>query len=204
MDRPERRGASVVALAVILCMTAGGAGAETATPTVPDAGGLGDRIARAAEMPAHRWLAEVRNAPEATLAPFTTDGCSGGMSALWTEMAERFPAFAEAHEGRPPWEECCVIYDRAYHLGGADPEPAASFAARQAADDALRACVAATADSRDEVLHDRYGLGPGQVRLAYATIAAAMYRAVRLGGGPCSGLPWRWGYGWPTCGPGGG
>ena len=26
-----------------------------------------------------------------------------------------------------------------------------------------------------------------------------MYRAVRLGGAPCTGLPWRWGHGWPPC-----
>ena len=34
----------------------------------------------------------------------------------------------------------------------------------------------------------------------YAAIAELMYRAVRIGGIPCSGLPWRWGYGWPECG----
>ena len=33
----------------------------------------------------------------------------------------------------------------------------------------------------------------------YDAIAAAMFHSVRLGGGPCSGLPWRWGYGYPQC-----
>ena len=33
----------------------------------------------------------------------------------------------------------------------------------------------------------------------HEAVASLMYRAVRLGGIPCSGLPWRWGYGWPEC-----
>jgi hypothetical protein len=34
---------------------------------------------------------------------------------------------------------------------------------------------------------------------AYAAIADAIFAAVRLGGAPCSGLSWRWGYGFPNC-----
>ena len=30
-------------------------------------------------------------------------------------------------------------------------------------------------------------------------IADLMYRAVRIGGVPCTGLPWPWDYGWPEC-----
>ena len=40
--------------------------------------------------------------------PFTTDGCSGGMSALWRLILNR----------RPPWEGLCIIHDRAYWQGG--------------------------------------------------------------------------------------
>ena len=29
--------------------------------------------------------------------------------------------------------------------------------------------------------------------------AELMFYAVRIGGGPCSGLAWRWGHGWPPC-----
>ncbi|MFY9975748.1 MAG: hypothetical protein WAK53_15935 [Chromatiaceae bacterium] len=156
-------------------------------------------LSHAVEIPAHRWLAEVRRAPGTTLAPFTTDGCSGGLSGLWTFIAERYPAFAAAHEGVPPWEGCCVTHDRAYHAGGADPDPEASYAARIAADEELRRCVTATASVRDDVLRERYGLTEAQVRLLYRAIGAAMFHAVRLGGGPCTGLPWRWGYGYPHC-----
>jgi hypothetical protein len=157
------------------------------------------KLSRALEIPSHRWLAGVRQAPDAELAPFSTDGCSGGMSSLWTFAAKRYPAFAEAHEGVPPWEDCCVTHDRAYHTGGADPDPGASYAARIAADEELQRCVAATASDRDDVLQELYGMTEAQVRLAYEAIGAAMFHAVRLGGGPCTGLPWRWGYGYAHC-----
>jgi len=42
------------------------------------------------------------------LKPFTTDGCSGGMSLLWRKVI--------GHP--PPWEDLCVEHDRAYHVGG--------------------------------------------------------------------------------------
>ena len=164
-----------------------------------DAEGWQEQLSRSVELPAHGWLAEVRDAPETTLSAFTTDGCSGGMSSLWSFMAERFPAFAEAHEGTPPWEGCCVVHDRAYHSGGPDSSPEASYDARLQADEALRACVEQTADSRDAVLSEIYGLDAEQIRQVYAAIAAGMFQAVRLGGGPCTGLPWRWGYGYPQC-----
>jgi hypothetical protein len=40
--------------------------------------------------------------------PFTTDGCSGGMTAMWRLV------------GRcdPPWNDLCVEHDRAYWAGG--------------------------------------------------------------------------------------
>lgn len=64
--------------------------------------------------------------------PFTTDGCSGGMSALW-RLACRLGAVAESV---PPWEGDCVAHDRAYHAGGGASE-------RVKADAALAAAVAA-------------------------------------------------------------
>ena len=156
-------------------------------------------LSRIVELPSHRWLARVREAPGTVLEPFTTDGCSGGMSSLWTFTAEHYPAFAEAHEGVPPWEGCCVTHDRAYHAGGASADPEASYAARVSADESLRQCVVTTASDRDDVLRELYGLTPAQVRLLYEAVGAAMFQAVRLGGGPCTGLPWRWGYGYPHC-----
>ena len=141
----------------------------------------------------------VRETPGTTLAPFTTDGCSGGLSDAWRVVAERFPAFAEAHQEAPPWEACCVIHDRAYHAGGPDAEVELSYAARLSADKALQFCVFHSADNRIGDLTERYGLTDDEVGSAYDAIAAAMYVAVRFGGGPCTGLPWRWGYGYPDC-----
>jgi len=40
--------------------------------------------------------------------PFTTDGCSGGMSWFWRTFL-RHP---------PPWEGACIEHDRAYWAGG--------------------------------------------------------------------------------------
>ena len=45
----------------------------------------------------------------------------------------------------------------------------------------------------------RYDVEEDTVRQAYATVAGAMFLAVRLGGGPCTALSWRWGYGYPHC-----
>lgn len=150
------------------------------------------------EVSAHARLAQAREG--ADLVPFTTDGCSGGLSAIWRSVAQVFPGFAAAHRDAPPWEACCVVHDRAYHSAGPDPDPMESFRARMAADEALRACVRATADDRTDELQAQYGMTDAQIDAAYAAISASMFEAVRLGGAPCSGLPWRWGYGWPPCG----
>ena len=40
--------------------------------------------------------------------PFTTDGCSGGMTWAWRTLLRR----------PPPWEGLCVAHDRAYWRGG--------------------------------------------------------------------------------------
>ncbi|MEM9787989.1 MAG: hypothetical protein AAF801_15935 [Pseudomonadota bacterium] len=172
--------------------------ATVLSATVAQANDWSDQFSRAVELPAHRWLAEQR-ATRGTPAEFTTDGCSGGMSSLWTFVAEHYPAFSDAHGGIPPWEGCCVTHDRAYHDAGPDPDPDASYDARLDADKALRLCVKGTASLRDSVLMQEYGMSEAQVRAAYDAISVSMFQAVRLGGGPCTGLPWRWGYGYPQC-----
>ncbi|PID36817.1 MAG: hypothetical protein CR993_03240 [Rhodobacterales bacterium] len=117
--------------------------------------------------------------------PFTTDGCSGGMSTVWRGLAEALPDLATGIGTHPPWEGCCVTHDQAYHDAAGATTAKASFAARLRADRALRDCVAAW----------ETGLPPS----GQQALADAMYHAVRSGGGPCTGLPWRWGYGLPRC-----
>jgi hypothetical protein len=157
-----------------------------------------DRVELWLELPAHERFVATKSAPGAALAPFTTDGCSGGLSAGWAFAARHIPALAAHHGDHPPWEACCVTHDRAYHEGAGD-DPMASFVARREADETMRMCVLAEGAARRDSLMRDYGLSAGMVDMLYEGVASAMYRAVRLGGAPCSRLSWRWGYGWPQC-----
>lgn len=155
--------------------------------------------ARALEEPAHTILMDLIAQPDTALLPFETDGCSGGMSEAWQMAAAQFPEFAEAHQSLPPWQSCCVTHDRAYHNAGGATDPKASFDARAQADRTLEACVIATGTDRIDLLAQTYDVKPERVVAAYQGIGRAMYLSVRVGGAPCSGLSWRWGYGYPDC-----
>lgn len=152
------------------------------------------------EIRQHERLIRARMADGAKLAPFASDGCSGGLSSGWSFFSATFPALAEKQGSHPPWESCCVAHDRLYHVGGAaDATAAESYGARLAADRDLRLCVIEIGRSRQPELIAQYGFGSQQVSRLYDAVAEVMYRAVRLGGAPCSGLTWRWGFGWPDC-----
>jgi hypothetical protein len=56
--------------------------------------------------------------------PFTTDGCSGGMTAIWKFLWRK----------DPPWNNCCVEHDKLYWKGGSRKD-------REEADWALVECV---------------------------------------------------------------
>ena len=157
------------------------------------------RLMRALERPGHEALMTLIARPTSSLAPFETDGCSGGLSDAWHVAARQFPDFAEAHQASPPWESCCVAHDQVYHDAGGNLDARASFNGRLKADQVLRSCVRATGAERVDALVQGYQVSPAQIETAYAAIAEAMFVAVRLGGGPCSGLPWRWGYGYSSC-----
>ena len=166
----------------------------------PGPSDLLDPVERELEMGRHERLVLIKAAQNSVLADFTTDGCSGGLSAGWDYVAQRLPAFRDRHGESPPWEDCCVVHDRLYHTGGPrDATATESFDARRAADLGLKVCVLETGVVRTPELMEEYGLSADQVGALYKTVAELMYRAVRVGGIPCSGLPWRWGYGWPEC-----
>ena len=191
-----REAAAALLLALALLLPGSGAAGPAAAPT----GEVQDDTRRPiVEMAGHRRLMRVMDAAGHRPAPFATDGCSGGLSLAWRGIAQTLPPFAEIHAARPPWEPCCVTHDRAYHDAGGARTPRASHRARRATDEALRACVRETGARRSAGLSLAYGVSAEQVAAAYALIADAMFTAVRLGGGPCSGLPWRWGYGYPAC-----
>jgi len=138
-------------------------------------------------------LAEAKRG--ASIKPFTTDGCSGGLSDGWETLSDLFPPF-NAHFGRlPPWQDCCVTHDKAYWQG----ETENGYALRKQADEALMQCVMDSGIKLAPELSRRYEFSESEIERGFNLVAMTMYRAVRLGGRPCSGLPWRWGYGWPTC-----
>jgi hypothetical protein len=132
-------------------------------------------------------------------APFASDGCSGGMSEAWTTVARVSPGFLESYGASPPWLTCCIAHDRAYWNAAGARDAGDSLARRLAADDAMRSCV--TGVGRAEIARPTTAnaLTPAQTEMAYGMLAEAMFQAVRLGGMPCSGLPWRWGFGYPDC-----
>lgn len=152
------------------------------------------------EMGRHDQFIQIKQHAENVLNEFTTDGCSGGLSVGWEYLAGKIGSFYEVHGTQPAWESCCITHDRVYHSGGSDTvTPQASFDARKKADEELRHCVRQTGLERSTLLSNEYNLPPEEVERIYGVIAELMYRAVRVGGMPCTGLPWRWGYGWPEC-----
>ena len=159
-----------------------------------------DMLERQLEIGRHEQLVRLKSAPDSTLADFTSDGCSGGLTIGWEYLAGKIVSFQEQHGTQPAWEDCCVAHDRRYHTGGPGKVTAGeSFRLRREADLELQVCVMETGAQRAPVLSKEYGLSVDQVAELYDAVAELMYRAVRIGGVPCSGLPWRWGYGWPEC-----
>lgn len=174
-------------------------GAGDVAPAVADAGVISG-LERRLELERHARLAAAKAKPGARLSAFESDGCSGGLSVGWDHIASVVQRFRNAHGARPPWEACCVEHDRLYHPGGSAGTPAErSFAARLEADVALKVCVRAFGEVRADELAALYDVSPDTVRTIYTRISELMFWAVRLGGAPCTGLPWRWGYGWPEC-----
>ena len=131
----------------------------------------------------------------AELAPFTTDGCSGGMSWVWSRAVRSFPDLGSLNGQRPEWEMCCVTHDVAYHDASGTTRANDSYFARLRADQDLRICI------REIGTQSNAGepTPKGDLRALYERLSDAMFWAVRFGGEPCSGLAWRWGYGFADC-----
>lgn len=156
-------------------------------------------VGRIVEEPQHEKLLEVMAETERTPVPFETDGCSGGMSASWAPLASVLPRLAEQYQKAPPWESCCITHDRAYHSAQNATTVDESFEARLLADETLMQCVLMDGEDRRADIVAEFSTRPEIVDKAYSVVASGMFNAVRVGGAPCSGLPWRWGYGYPTC-----
>ncbi len=158
-----------------------------------------EQLARGMQLRAHALLLERVTEQGGVPSTFTTDGCSGGLSASWGLVAGHWPGFAARYQSSPPFEACCITHDRAYHGISGARTPEASYAARLQADQQLRHCVRHVGAVQVEELATDYGVSPGTLERGFWQLSQAMYFAVRFGGGPCSGLSWRWGYGYPGC-----
>jgi len=157
-------------------------------------------LERKLEIGRHEKLAVIKKQADSHLADFFTDGCSGGLSAGWEYLAGKVQNLQSVHGTRPPWESCCIEHDKLYHSAGTmETSAEQSFTLRQQADMGLKSCVFETGAIRVPELAAEYDLSSKEVELVYTAIAELMYRAVRLGGMPCTGFSWRWGYGWPSC-----
>ncbi len=141
-------------------------------------------------------LNEQQSLAGASIDVFRSDGCSGGLSAAWQTMAESWPEFAQAVGKAPPWEYCCTEHDRFYWQG----DSVDGFEKRLQADNQLKHCVEQSAITHSAAIAQRLDLVETDVVDVFNLTAGLMFRAVRVGGGPCSGLAWRWGHGWPQCG----
>lgn len=177
-------------ITLIFCVLAGQAISlpVSSTPLLED-------IDRRLENLGLQKLAAVQADPDHKLAPFSSDGCSGGLSDGWLYLADLFPAFKQKFGNKPPWESCCVAHDRIYWKG----ETEHGYEKRRRADTQLKNCVIESAGSLSNDLKEQTAADRQQIENAYRVAAELMYRAVRVGGKPCTRLPWRWGYGWPYC-----
>ncbi len=154
-----------------------------------------DKTVEALERLQMSWLNEEQNKPGVVIDEFSSDGCSGGMSMVWTSVAEISPIFAKRLGQHPPWQYCCVAHDWHYWRG----DSIDGYNKRLRADQELRHCVRQSANQQGWQLAASLGLPPREVNEMINLTADLMYAAVRAGGKPCTGLPWRWGHGWPEC-----
>ena len=119
---------------VFLVFTSGSAASQ-------DLSDLAIEVGRAVELPAHQSLMKMVGEEKSALAEFTTDGCSGGVSVVWTFIAKNFPAFAEVHRNAPPWHYYYLYgLERVgallgiKHIGGDDFADNTEFACRGGVD----------------------------------------------------------------------
>jgi hypothetical protein len=132
-----------------------------------------------------------------TITPFVSDGCSGNLSKNWHRDIQNLSGlsseFAERYqdEQQIPFESACVSHDESYHKG------TGGYSARLQADNTLRADIIAYGITNADDIQQRTMLGsPEEVMFVYEKIAEVIYQGVRLGGAPCTGEPYAWGYGY--------
>lgn len=131
------------------------------------------------------------------LSLFTTDGCSGNVSDGWYQAVTQFSEVSESFKERygsvttVPFEAACIEHDRSYHTGEG------GYRGRLLADNTLRENILRYALDNTNEIKERTGLTTDEeVYFLYELTADTIYRSVRLGGAPCTGMHYAWGYGY--------
>ena len=132
-----------------------------------------------------------------SIGTFVSDGCSGNMSTLWnkaiTGLLKQFPkTFSEFEDAQTlPFEEACVRHDREYHRGDG------GYLGRLEADNTLRRDIISYGVLNIDETKQLTGVDTDEEAICmYEMIAEVFYRSVRLGGAPCTGKSYAWGYGY--------
>lgn len=150
-------------------------------------------ILAASERPKLLKLQGIQRSHE--IKPFTTDGCSGGMTQGWKLLSFVLPEFSHKYGENPPWESCCIEHDKDYWQGDTEN----GYTKRKLADQTLKTCVAHYGLQHQTRLSQQWNVSEKTIEKSFMLLSEMMYQAVRVGGQPCSVFPWRWGYGWPEC-----
>lgn len=131
------------------------------------------------------------------LSEFETDGCSGNVSEAWSKtisgLSKISEDFAKKFAGaeKIPFEQACVEHDKIYHKGEG------GYVGRLMADNKLRLDILQYAVTNSEQIKDNMNLGSDeQVIYIFEIISEAIYKAVRIGGAPCSEKSYAWGFGY--------
>lgn len=132
-----------------------------------------------------------------SIAPFESDECSGNVSAGWnsvvTELSAISAKFAATYEDMQsiPFAEACVTHDELYHSGEG------GYVGRLRADNQLRQDILDYGIDNAELIQKRLQLdNTSEAIFVYELIAEAVYRGVRIGGAPCTGKAYAWGFGY--------
>lgn len=131
------------------------------------------------------------------LAPFTTDGCSAGISDSWNTAVAQFSQLSDtfatnyADLENIPFESACIEHDRLYHSG------IGGYAGRLVADNQLRNDILSYGIANVSTVQAATGLETAaQAMSLFDLVAEVVYRGVRAGGSPCTEETYAWGYGY--------
>jgi hypothetical protein len=134
---------------------------------------------------------------EMQLNEFETDGCSGNISESWTTAINKLSEFSDeladkySDQKNIPFEYACVEHDKKYHAGEG------GYVGRLEADNELRSDIINYGIINWKEVTETTPLGTKEeVVFIFEKIAEVVYRGVRIGGAPCTGQPYAWGFGY--------